>query len=106
MPQLVLRPVIVDREPYVVLLYKLLNTRKRGRVRISSDNHRDTRSLGVFELTADVVILVLGEVNRSHGMQLNTGGVIVVERLRLLCRIHREMVFDVLGVQRQYVELL
>ncbi len=106
MPQLILRPVIVDREPYVVLLHKLFDTRKRGRFWVSSDNHRDTRSLGIFELTADVVILILGKVNRSHGMELNTGGMIVVERLRLLCWIHGEMVFDVLRVQRQYVELL
>src|ERR1700733_15889901 len=106
MPQLILRSVIVDREPYVVFLHKFLDTRQGGRVRISSDNHRDSRSLGIFELTADVVILVLGKVNRPHGMQLNTGGVIVVERLRLLRRTHREMVFYLLRVQRRYVELL
>ena len=106
MPQLILRPVIVDCESYVVLFHEFLNARKRGWGRVSSDDHRYARSLGIFELTANVIILVLGKVNRSDGMQLNAGGVIVVERLRLLCRIHREMIFHILRVQRQHVELL
>src|SRR5580692_13017071 len=104
MPQLILWPVIVDGEPYVVLLHKFLDTTKSARGRVSGDNDRNTRSLGIFELIADVVIFVFGKVNRPDGMQLNARGMVVVKRLRFLGRIHREMVFDILRVQRKHVE--
>ena len=106
MPQLILRPVIVDGEAHVVLLDKLLDARKGTGRRVSSDNHRDTRSLAVLEFAADVGILVLIEINRSGRMQLNAGRMVVLERLRLLHGIHREMIFDVLGIQREHIELL
>ena len=89
MPQLIFRPVVVDGEAYVVLLHKLLDARKSTGRWVSSDNHRDTRALAILEFTADVVIFILREIDRSRRVQLNAGRMVVVERFRLLRRIHR-----------------
>ena len=70
MPELVLWPVIVDREPNVVLLDELLDARKGLRRRVSGNDHRDTRPLAVLELVADVIVFILRKVDCSRGMQL------------------------------------
>src|SRR5450631_3053611 len=106
MPQLVLGAVVVDGEAYVVLLHKLLDTGKSIWSGVPSDDHLDTRSLAILELAADVVVLVLGEIDRSGSVELNAGRMIVVERFRLRGRIHGEMIFDILGIQCEHVELL
>src|SRR5580704_9536617 len=67
-PQLVLGPVIVDRNTNVVLLYKLLNSLQSFRCGVSGDNHADTRSFAVFEFGPYIRIFVLGEINGPGGM--------------------------------------
>ena len=106
MPQLIFRPVVVDGKAYVVLLDELLDARKSTRRRVSSDDHPYSRSLAVLELIADVSVFIFIEVDRSRGMQLNTRCMVVFDRFRLLYRIHREMIFNILGIQREHVELL
>ncbi len=106
MPYLILRTVIVDGEPYVVLLHKLLDARKSFRRRISGDNDLNPRALAVLELTADVVVFIFGKINGAGGMELNACCMVVVERFRLCRWIHGEVIFHVLGIQRIHVQLL
>ena len=61
MPQLVFRPVIVNRDADVVLLHELLDPRQSLGRGIAGHNHWNARSLAVFELAADVGIFVFGE---------------------------------------------
>ncbi len=91
---------------YVVLLHELLDAGKSIRRRVSGNDDRDPGSLAVLKLAADVRILVFIEIDCSGGVELNAGGMVVVERFRLLRRIHGQMIFDVLGIQREHVELL
>src|SRR6266436_3624984 len=106
MPQLVLRAMIVDRDADVVFLYEILDSRQSLRCRVARDNNADSRSLAVFELTSDIRIFILREIDGSGSVQLDARCGIVRERGCFLLRGHWEMVFDVLRIQREHVELL
>src|SRR6266478_9180746 len=106
MPQLVFRPVIVDRETDTVFLYELLNSRQSFRCRVAGDYDRNTRSLAVFELVPDVRIFVFREIDGSGSVQLDARRGVVRQRSRLLLRIRRKMIFDILRIQRKHIELL
>src|SRR5690242_12294700 len=106
MPQFVFRPMIVDRETDIVFLYERLNSRQRFRRRVAGDDDGDTRSLAVFELVPDIPIFVFREIDGSGSVQLDARGGVVRQRSRLLLRIRLEMIFDVLRIEREHIELL
>ena len=106
MPQFIFRPVIVDRHTDVVLLYELLNPRQSLRRRVARDNHANPRPLAVFEFAPDVRIFIFREINGSGSVKLDARRGIICQRGLLLLGIYGEMIFDVLGIQRQHVELL
>src|SRR5271156_5617047 len=106
MPQLVLGAMIVNRDADVVLLYEFLNSRERFRSRVPGDNNSDAGSLAVFELGADVCILIFREIDGASSVKLDARRRIVCKRCRLLLRIHWQMVFDVLHIQGKHIELL
>src|SRR6266478_565520 len=106
MPQFILRPVIVDREAYVVLLHKLLNPRQRLGGGVARDNHLNPRPLAVFKLAANVRIFIFREIDCSGSVQLDARRGIVRQRSLFLLRVHRKMVLDILCIQRQHTELL
>ena len=106
LPELVLRAVVVDGDADVVFLDELLDTRKTRWRWITGDNHIDAGTLGVLELAADVVVLILGEVHGADGVQLDSIGGVVGDSGGLLGRIHGEMVFGVLAVEIADLELL
>src|ERR1700740_3685328 len=68
-PQLVLRPVIVDRDTDVVLLYELFHSRQSSRCGIARDDDGNPCSLAVFELTADVRIFIFCKINGSGSVK-------------------------------------
>src|SRR5580693_3722639 len=106
MPDSIFRPVIVNRDADVELLDELLNSRQclwRG---VARDNHCDACSLAVLELRPDVPIFVLREIDSSSSVKPDTRCGIVCQRRRLLVRIEREMIFDILRVQREHIQLL
>src|ERR1700733_2676192 len=106
MPDSIFRPVIVNRDADVELLDELLNSRQclwRG---VARDNHCDACSLAVFELRPDVPIFVLREIDSSSSVKPDTRCGIVCQRSRLRLWLHRKMIFDILGIQREHIELL
>src|SRR5438477_2190593 len=106
MPQLVLRSVIVDRDFDVVLLYELLYSWQSFRRGVAGDDDGNPRSLAVFELGPDVGIFIFGEIDGPGSVQLDASRGIVSQRSRLLVRIDRKMIFDVLCIQGEHIELL
>ena len=50
---------------------------------IAGDDDVDAGALGVFELGADVGLVVLGEVDGAGGVELDAGGGVVGQGLRL-----------------------
>src|SRR6266849_10967185 len=105
MPQLIFRPVIVDRETDIVLSYESLNSRQSLRRRVARDNDANTCPLAVFELAPDVRIFIFREINGSGSVKLDACCGIVRQCSRLLLRIRREMIFDILRIQREHIEL-
>src|SRR5438552_16577664 len=103
---LILGSVIMDRHADVVLLYELLDSRQCLRCRVARDNNGNTRPLAVFELAADIRIFILREIDGSGSVKLDARRGIVRQRGCLLLWIHWEMIFDVLRVQREHIELL
>src|ERR1700730_16944006 len=69
MPQLIFRPVIVDRDSDIVLPYEPLNSRQSLPCRVARDNDGNTRPLAVFELTPDVCIFIFREIDGSCSMK-------------------------------------
>src|SRR6266436_5312806 len=106
MPQLIFRPVIVDRETDIVFFYELLYSRQGFRCWVAGDDDANTCPLAVFELAPDVCIFIFREINGSGSVKLDACGGIVRQCSRLLLRIRREMIFHVLCVQREHIELL
>src|SRR6266478_10149916 len=106
MPQLIFWPVIVNREMDIVFLYELLNSRQSLRRRVAGDNNRNTRPLAVFELVPDVRIFIFREIDGSGSVQPDSCCGIVRQCRCLLLRIRREMIFDVLRIQREHIQLL
>src|ERR1700682_1299505 len=106
MPQRILRPMIVDRDADVVLPDELLYSRQSSRCGIPGDNDLDTRSLAVFELGTDISIFILREIDGPGSVQPDARRGIVRHCSRFLLRVHRKMIFDVLGVQIEHIELL
>ena len=86
MPQLVFRPVIVDRDADVVLLHELLDSRQSLRCGVAGNDDADTCALAVFELGADVRIFIFREIDGSGGVKLDASRGIVRKRGRLLLR--------------------
>src|ERR1700674_187108 len=106
MPQLIFRPVIVDRDTDIVLLYELLNSRQGFRCWVAGDYDGNTCSLAVFELNPDVRIFIFLEIDGSGRVKPDARRGIVRQRSRLLLRIRREMIFDILRIQLEHIELL
>src|SRR5580700_3670835 len=106
MPQLILRAVIVDRDTDVVFLYELFNPRQSLRRGVARDNQANPCPPAVFEFAPDVGIVIFREINGSSSVKFDACRGIVCQGLLLLLGIHRKMVFDVLRIQGQHVELL
>src|ERR1700674_6087434 len=106
MPQLVLGAVIVDGDADVVFVYEFLDSRQSLRCRVARDNNADSCSLAVFEFAADIRIFIFREIDGAGSVQLDARCGIGRECGCFLLRGHWEMVFDVLRIQREYVELL
>ena len=66
----------------------------------------NARALGVLELGANVVVIVLGKRDRAGSVELDAGGSVVGQCLRFQRGIHRQMVLHVLAVQVGKVQLL
>src|SRR5580693_1900159 len=105
MPQPIFWPVIVDREANVILPHELLDSWQSFQCGVARDNDGNTRSLAVFELSANVGIFVFREIDRPGSMKLNASRGIVRERSRFLLQIRREMIFDILCIQLKHIEL-
>src|SRR6202012_2235505 len=58
MPYLVLWPVVMDRQPDVILLHELFNAWKDLRRGIAGNDHRDPGPFCVIELAPDIVIFI------------------------------------------------
>src|SRR6266566_2283130 len=95
MPQLVFRPVIVNRETDIVLFYELLDSRQSLWRWVASDNDGNACSLAVFEFAANVRIVILLKINRSGSVGFHARRGVVRERGGLLLNICREVIFDV-----------
>src|SRR6266446_9030453 len=106
MPQLIFRPVIVDGKADVVFLYEFLDSRQSFQRGVAGDNDTDICALAILELTPDVGIFVFQEIDGSSGVKPYGRRGIVRRRSHLLLRIRREMIFDVLRIQREHIELL
>src|SRR6266404_1101666 len=65
MPDLIFRPVIVDRETDIVFFYELLHSRQGFRRGVAGDNDTDICALAILELTPDVRIFVFREIDGS-----------------------------------------
>src|SRR5882757_6342056 len=98
--------MIVNRKANVVLLHELFDAWEGLRSRVAGHNDGDAGALAIFELAANVVVLVLRKVNGSRSVQLDARSSVVRKRLRLRLRFHRKMILDVLRIQRRNVELL
>src|SRR6266849_2789749 len=106
MPQLIFRPVIVDGKADVVFLYEFLDSRQSFHRGVAGDNDTDICALAILELTPDVGIFVFREIDGSSGVNLDACRGIVSQRGCSLLRIRGEMIFDVLRIQREHIELL
>jgi hypothetical protein len=96
----------VDRDADVELLYELINSRQSFRCGVARDNHANTRSLAVFEFAPDVSVYIFREIDGPGSVKLDARRGIVRQRGLLSLWIHRKMIFDVLRVQREHIELL
>ena len=95
----------MNRDADVVLLYELLKSRQSFPCGVAGDNNRNTGSLAVFELAADIRIFIFREINGSGSVKPDARGGVVRQRSRLLLRILWEMIFDILRIQSEHVEL-
>ena len=77
MPELIFWAVIVDGETDVVFLYEFLDARESFRRGVAGDNYRDSGSLAVFELAADVGVFVFGEIDGAGGVKVDACGGVV-----------------------------
>ena len=102
----VLWPVIVDGDLDVVFLHELFHARQRGGRWIPGNDDLDAGSLAVFELGADIVVIVLLEVDGTYSVQVNAVRLVVRDGLRLCRRIHRQMILRVLGIEAGDLQLL
>src|ERR1700722_3907881 len=103
MPQIILRPIIGDGDTDVVFLYELFYSRQSFWSGIAGDDHANSCALAIFELGADVRIFIFGKIDGSGSVEFYSRRGIVPERSRLLLRIHRKMILDVLRVQVRHV---
>src|SRR5580704_2697720 len=106
MPQLIFRPMIVDSDTDIVLLYELFDSRQSFRCGVAGDDDGNTCPLAVIELIPDVRIFIFREIYGSGGMKPDARRGVIRQRSRLLLRIRREMIFDILGIQSKHIELL
>ncbi len=105
-PQLVLGPMIVDCDTDVVFLYEFFYSRQSLRCGIAGDDDGNTRSLAVFELGPDVGVFILGEIDGTGSVQPDARRGIIRQRCGFLLRVGRKMIFDVLGIQLEHIQLL
>src|ERR1700730_8169385 len=96
----------MDRDADVVLLYKLLNSRQSFECRVTGDNNAKTSSLAVFEFGPYVRIFVFRKIDGSSSMKLDACRGVVRQRGCLLLCVHREMIFRVLRIQGEHIDLL
>src|SRR5258707_9200918 len=69
LPELVFRTMVVDCDPDVVLLGERLYPRKAGGRGISGDDDGDAGSLAILKLGADVVVLILEEIDGARSVK-------------------------------------
>ena len=105
-PQLILRPMVMNGQADVILLHEFFDAWKRLRSRVSGDNHGNSSALAVFKLAANILIFVLRKIDRSRSVKLDARRVVVRNRLGLRRRVNRKMVLNILRIEREYVELL
>ena len=105
MPQLIFGAVIVDGDADVVLLHEFFETRKGFGCGIARDDDVDASTLRVFEFGAHVGVVVFGEGNGAGGVKGDAGGSVVGEGGLFGLRIGGEMIFYVLNIEREDVEL-
>src|ERR1700733_3657911 len=79
-PQLVLRPMIVDRDTDVVLFCELLNSRQGFRSRVAGDYNGNATSLAVFEFRPDVRVFIFRKIDGSGRVKVDSARGIVSER--------------------------
>src|SRR5579872_4448947 len=96
----------MNRDADIILLRELLDPGQRLRRRITCDDDADTSPFAIFELRADILILVFSEINRAGGMKLDAIRRVVGKRFCLLVRIHWEMILNVLDVEVMHAKLL
>src|ERR1700689_2510840 len=106
MPQSILWAVIVDRDTDVEPLYEFLDSWQSFGCGITGDNHANTGSLAVFEFALDVIVFVFGKIDGPGSVKLDARRGIVRQRGLFLPWIHWKMIFDVLSVQSEHIELL
>src|SRR5882724_10822587 len=106
MPDFIFRAVIVDGETDVVLLYEFFDARQSLRCGVAGDNDADPRALAVFKFGADVRIFIFGKIDGAGSVKGDPCRGVIREGGGFLLRVHREMIFDVLAIEREDVELL
>src|SRR5579859_2504358 len=105
-PQLIFRPMIVQRKFDVVLLHEFFNSRQRRRRRIARHDHANPRALRILKLRPNVRIFIFIKIDRSRRMQLQSRRYVVSQRLDFRHRFHRQMVLRVLQIQIGHARLL
>src|SRR5580658_2123260 len=105
MPDLVFRPVVMDRKLDVVFLDELFNAGKNCGGWITRDNNGDTGSLAVLELATNIVIVVFWKIDGSGSVELDARRGVIGQGLSFRCWIHGKMILHVLAVEVGQVEL-
>src|SRR5258708_430656 len=98
MPELVLRPVVVDGEADVVFADEFFNSRQSFRRRVSGNDDGNPRALAVFEFAADVRVVIFVEIDGSGGVGFDACGGVVGQGVGFLFRIGGKVVLDVFEI--------
>ena len=61
--------MIVDRDPNVVFLHKLFNSRRSFGCGVAGDDGADSGSLAIFELSTNILVFVLGKCHLLAGRE-------------------------------------
>jgi hypothetical protein len=95
--------VIVAGDPAPETLPRIDKFVKEFDIRIAIHNHGPEE---VFEFAPDVSVFIFREIDGPGSVKLDARRGIVRHRGLLSLWIHRKMIFDVLRVQREHIELL
>src|SRR5258708_18903732 len=106
LPELVFRTMVVDCDPDVVLLDELLYPRKTGGRGVSGDDDGDAGPLAILKFCADVVVLILEEVDSARSVKVDVCCCVVGDGLRFLRLVGLKMVFYIPCVSPPNPQLL